>query len=152
MAAVPGYCRDIPSCFSCSSPLWGSWVGVSGLAVGPGDMQTVYSPHGMAADWATYSPRDVIGFRLPTPPGPVGAGGRGGANRPGVVTSLQAWLHSTLRATGDLLTRVNLMNAGLGCCFAVHHSLALFLPKLEKFDVTHISNWILIGEGNDVIL
>lgn len=23
-------------------------------------------------------PRDVIGFRLPTPPGPVGAGGRGG--------------------------------------------------------------------------
>lgn len=47
---VPGCCMDIPSCFSCSSPLWGAWVDVAGLAVGSGDMQAVYSPHGQAAD------------------------------------------------------------------------------------------------------
>ena len=78
MAAVLGCCRSIPSCFSCSPPLWGSWTGVFGLTVGPGGMQAVYPPHGMPAVWATHSPGNVIEFRLPTPPGPVGAGGRGG--------------------------------------------------------------------------
>lgn len=38
------------------STTMGAWGGVSGLALDPGDMQAVYPPHGMAADWATYSP------------------------------------------------------------------------------------------------
>lgn len=33
----------------------GSWVGVSGLVLGPGDMQAVYSSHGMAVVWAIHS-------------------------------------------------------------------------------------------------
>lgn len=55
MTAVPGCCRDIPSCFSCRPPLWGSLAGVSGLVLDPGDMQAVYPPHGMTG--------------LPSPPG-----------------------------------------------------------------------------------
>lgn len=74
MAAVPGCCRDMPSCFWCSLPLWGLWAGVSGLTVGPGDMQAVYSQHGMTAVWATNSP-GCDWISTAHPPGPVGAEG-----------------------------------------------------------------------------
>lgn len=51
---------------------------VSGVAVGPEDLRVMYPLLGMATDLGDLLPRDAIGFRLPTPPGPVGAGGRGG--------------------------------------------------------------------------
>lgn len=53
MAAVMGCCRDIPSRFSCSPSLWVSWVGVFGLAVGPGDMQAVHRLPLPVHSWAS---------------------------------------------------------------------------------------------------
>ena len=58
--------------------LWGSWVGVSGLTVGPGDMQAAYPLLGMAADLADLLSRDVLDFDCPPRPAPQGQeGGRG---------------------------------------------------------------------------
>lgn len=51
---------------------------VSGVAVGPEDLRVMYPLLGMATDLGDLLPRDAIGFRLLTPPGPVGARGRVG--------------------------------------------------------------------------
>ena len=52
---------------------------VAGVAGGPDDLRVMYPLLGMATDLGDLLPRDAIGFRLLTPPSPVGAGGRGGA-------------------------------------------------------------------------
>jgi hypothetical protein len=48
---------------------------VPGFAMSPGDMRAMYSPHGMAAVWATRSPGDVIDFGCPHRPAPQGLEG-----------------------------------------------------------------------------
>ena len=73
MAAVPGCCRDIPSSIS---------MGVMGRCLWPHRGPRRYAG-GIPATWygcrsgrSTFPGR--VGFRLPTPPRPAGAGGRGG--------------------------------------------------------------------------
>ena len=122
---------------------------VSGVAVGPDDLRVMYPLFGMATDLGDLLPRDAIGFRLLTPPSPVGAGGRGGAAAIRLNVALDGdKFPATCSLASDMTlgaVRVAFKVFKVRCCMATrlvraNRFLALRTPKVWRDNYATVLN------------